>query len=354
VRDVAPEAEIYLVRVAALTAVENAVDWAIRHDIDVISMSMGFYNTSFYDGSGPFHDLLVDLEAAGILMVVSAGNNAQGHWSGPWADRDRDGRLDAGGDNAIMTELRPGSHTFYVAWNQYGRCGDTDLDVALVTDDRRVLATAAADQDADADSCASFERLTAEIAEDGVYRLEVSHRRGVTATLQLDVLARDASIVDSQPAGALADPAAQPLAFSIAAVDVADWETPVPESFSSQGPNQAGAPKPDLAGPDGVTTSSAGAVGFFGTSASAPAVAGLVALVLADDPSLTPRDAARHLMAWALPQSSGAWDPAFGAGLAHLPPPGAGSPCGEGRGSALLLLPLAWVPRGRRRHRISP
>lgn len=351
VRDVAPLAELHLVRVSGLTALENAVDWAIRHEIDVISLSMGFYNSSFYDGGGPFRDLLVDLTAAGILLVVSAGNNAEGHWSGPWQDTDRDGRLDVEGDNALLTDLQPGSHTFYVAWNQYGRCGDTDLDVALLTEDGLRVQVAAADQDADADNCAPNERLTAEVHDAGMHRLEVSLRRGVTAFLDVDVIAREGSLQNTLPARSLADPAAQPLAFTVSAVDIADWDEPIIASFSSQGPNHAGAPKPDIAGPNGLTTSSAGTYGFFGTSAAAPAVAGLVAVVLSEDPSLTPHAAADRLRAWALPQTPAAWDPAFGAGLAHLPPPGAGSPCGTG-GAALLILVPAWGmrrarPRGR-------
>ena len=49
------------------------------------------------------------------------------------------------------------------------------------------------------------------------------------------------------------------------------------ESFSSWGPNHDGEPKPDIAAPDGLTTSSYGPTGFYGTSAAAPAAAAAIA-----------------------------------------------------------------------------
>ncbi len=351
IRDLAPDAELHLVRVTGLTALENAVNWAIRHDVDVISMSMGFYNSSFYDGGGPFRSLLVDLEAAGVLMVVSAGNNAAGHWSGPWVDGDDDGRLDLSGDNAIIADVTAGSHTFYVAWNQYGRCGDTDFDVSLVTDDRVILGTATAIQDAAESACSPFERLTVDVEEAGLYRLEVSLQRGVTAFVDIDILARDGRLVHGNAAESMADPAAQPLAFTVAAVDVAVWDNAVVESFSSHGPNHAGDLIPDIAGPDGLTTSGAGARGFFGTSASAPSVAATLALVLGDDPEIGSRAAADRLVAWALPQTASTWDPAFGAGLVRLPALSGRDICGGSGGAALFFAPI--VVRRRRASRVA-
>ena len=46
IRDVAPASEIHLVRVLGQTSLENAVDWAIREDIDFISMSLSFSMTA--------------------------------------------------------------------------------------------------------------------------------------------------------------------------------------------------------------------------------------------------------------------------------------------------------------------
>ena len=78
-----------------------------------------------------------------------------------------------------------------------------------------------------------------------------------------------------------------------------------PESFSSRGPAfrlfddngvRLGAtevrPKPDIAGADGVSTTVPGFQPFFGTSAAAPSVAGVAALIKSVRPSMSP-DAGR-------------------------------------------------------------
>src|SRR5690606_5363085 len=86
VQDLAPDAELYLVRVNGSTTFASAASWAIREGIDVISVSMSFFNDSFYDGTGPFTEILHRLEAHDILVVTSAGNYARGHWDGAWVD----------------------------------------------------------------------------------------------------------------------------------------------------------------------------------------------------------------------------------------------------------------------------
>ena len=84
-------------------------------------------------------------------------------------------------------------------------------------------------------------------------------------------------------------------------VAAARYSTPTaPESFSARGPvrhffdaagNVLGAPevraKPELAAPDGVATSVFGFGSFFGTSAAAPAAAGIAALILSTQPLMT-------------------------------------------------------------------
>lgn len=351
VRDFAPDAELHLVRVNSFTTLENAVQWAIRSDIDVISMSMSYYNESFYDGSGPFAPLVEALERADVLLVSSAGNNASTHWAGDWRDGDGDGRLDGTVDNAVFAFDNGASPTFNLTWNQFGRCGETDLDLTILDLEGRILGRAEAAQDPVADRCEPVERVTAAPSADGWYRMEVSHRRGSVVGLKVDLLPRDMSVFEGTAEGSVADPGSHPYTFAVGAVQADGYLLNEAESFSSRGPTNAGVPKPDIAGPDGLSVSVYGPDGFYGTSASTPAVAGLVALVLSSDPSLTPRDAAERLRGWAWGETPSFQrpDPALGPGKARLPVPADGaSSCGRRPLiMPVFLLPLWWRMRRR-------
>ena len=72
-----------------------------------------------------------------------------------------------------------------------------------------------------------------------------------------------------------------------------DTSAVTPEFFSSRGPTLDGRVKPDIAAVDGVSISGAGSFGtlFFGTSAAAPHLGGLAALLLQSAPCLLNRTA---------------------------------------------------------------
>lgn len=353
IHDLVPDAELHLVRANGTVALENAVDWAIRADIDIVSMSMSFFNTSFYDNTGRVTDAVARLATHGVQLVTSAGNTGDRHWWGQYRDVDHDGRMDFDGDNALDLYLPAAAKRgVYLNWNEHGVCGTSDLDAWLVSGDGRVVGRSEGRQRADADSCSPIERLTGTVDETGWYKLVVFGRRVATASLDVDVVSTAGTILQNRPERSIADPGVSPYALTVGAVRASDYLAGDIEDFSSRGPSWAGQPKPDVAGPNGLSTSTYGPGGFFGTSAATPAVAGALGLILARDPELGPLGAADRLRAAAIDDTPvfGQPDARWGHGKARLPDLDLSNvPCGRRPEMAWSITPvLLYILRRRR------
>lgn len=344
IQAIAPGADLHLVRVNGLTALENAVAWAVREEIDLVSMSMSFFSESFYDGTGSINRAVDGLVDAGILLVNSAGNYARQHRADTFMDHDADGLHDfEWGSDLLPIYLPEGKTKVSLSWDEYRRCGATDLDAYLYDEAGYLVGRSTRAQVADNDGCFPVESFTIEV-DDAAWHYLLVHRASGRTTVDFKVMTRRGQIYDATPEGSVTDPGSHPHVFTVGAV-LADgyWMNEI-ETFSSQGPTAAGAEKPDIAGPDGLTTSAYGQKRFYGTSAATPAVAGALALMLSEDPDLTPRDAAIALQANAIAMTPVWAEPAtsLGVGKAHLPPLGeAHTGCGRG---APLLMVLCWLP----------
>jgi subtilisin family serine protease len=346
VHDVAPDAELHLVRVNGATTFENAADWAIREGVDVVTMSLSFFNNSFYDGTGPISATAERMVAGGVTLLTSAGNYAESHWRGRVLDGDLDGRVDMDGANGLWIYLGAGAHTVYVSWSEFGSCGTSDLDAVLRNEDGDLLGRTDDVQLPSEDDCLPVERVSGTVKEAQWVRLEVEIVRGPAVATELAVLATTGEVDGSMPIGSMADPASSPWVVGVGAIEATGYATNDVEYFSSQGFDG----KPEIGGPDGLSVTAYGPTGFYGTSAATPAVAGALALVMSEEPGRTAQEAMALLKAWALDGDAATFqspDPRWGAGKARLPV----EPQDLGCGRRPLILPVLLVPLlwGRRR-----
>lgn len=317
IHDIAPGVELHLVRVNGSATLENAAAWAVRNDIDIVSMSMSFFSNSFYDGSGYVSTVAAQMAAQDTLLVNSAGNYATEHWDGAFTDPDGDGDMDfPWGLDCLPMYFAEGDASAIVSWDQFSSCGDTDLDVYAYDGEGNVIGRAEANQP-NGESCSPVERLTVHAPATDWYCVQIVRRAGDSNT-HVAAFARDGYVYLPTP-GSIADPGSSPSSFTVGAVRAVGYLQNNVEGFSSIGPTQSGLAKPDIAGPDGLTTAVFGSQGFYGTSAATPAVAATLALIMQAE-GTSPREAANQLASNAISdhRTWTEWDGELGAGKARL------------------------------------
>ena len=338
VYDMAPSAQLYLIKIATDVDLDQAVSYAIAQNVDVISTSLTFLNITPGDGTGRFAAMANRARAAGILWTTAAGNYRETHWSGTSTDGDND-NLHEYAPGVEVNVFGPGNGSAYqipagvvlspaLRWDDWTE----------VRQDFRLLLLryngATFDIVASANSPQTglpgqrpTERLnyitTGGAAIYGVAIQRISGARPVF----LNLLTPNRELDRRVTAMSLGDLADVPGVLTVGAVGI---NTPFPAAdYSSEGPTTGpgGAPdggqrKPDIAAFAGVSTATYGTRSFNGTSAATPHVAGAAALVSNRYPTFGPDAIRFHLEEMAVDQGPACADTRYGFGRLLLRLPG--------------------------------
>ena len=291
---------------------QSAIDYVINSGIDIVCMSMGVFGGP-YDGSHAVSRAVNRARAAGVFWVSASGNQAQRHYQGAWRDLNRNRFHEFSmGDESIDVMLEPGQYTAYLSWYETaGAMTNRDYDLVLYDATDTEVARSGFTQNGDDPP---VDVLTAFISTAGQYRLHIEYVSGPAehqdmfqlfspeVDLKLASGAQSSLVIPAEATGSYTVGATRGALVTDPAVPMVAIDELEP--FSSQGP-VVGHPeiiKPDLSGPDGVTTSLAaqGFSPFVGTSAAAPHVAGAAALLLSEDQLRTPNELKVALQAQAL------------------------------------------------------
>ncbi|HEV8674910.1 MAG TPA: S8 family serine peptidase [Methylomirabilota bacterium] len=300
IHDCAPDAELAfasgfptsLAFIRALTALR---DWGARVIVD----DLGFYGEPFFeDGDVALADRRIGAE---VLRVSAAGNDRRRHYQGLFVSGGLDATLPypglrhvfAPGDSLLRFHV-PASPvgreaTIVLQWGSpFGAAAD-DYDLYIRQPDGTLLTWSVDTQAGTDDPIESIGvTCTGPVGLSCPADIEIAQFAGAARTLelfclgcQLDEYATAADSVFGHPGvpevlAVAAAPASAP--FTI-------------EDFSSAGPATIlfpaveVRPKPDITGTDGVATSRPGFNPFYGTSAAAPHVAAVAALMVQANPS---------------------------------------------------------------------
>ena len=287
VHDIAPDSELLLAAIDGRSdSVFLAAEWLLSQGVRIITFSGG---TSIgpLDGRA-WLDVYINRISTqrGVLWVSSAGNKAASHWSGDASRHDRQGWVNIGSasDDKLFIEPDGTDIAINIVWDDWGPdplhpSGTQAIDAALyrMTSGPQLIS----------ESIFSPGRLSPVIQ----FRKRVNPRdtyalrlraRQVTRSMKLHVFVEGGRVMPSIPAGSVSIPATGASALVVGAVHI---KTGLVERYSSLGPTDGGLEKPDLTAYD-YTDSIVYRDGFHGTSAAAPAAAGLAALLLQTRPRL--------------------------------------------------------------------
>ncbi|MDZ7791927.1 MAG: S8 family serine peptidase [Xanthomonadales bacterium] len=316
--DIAPGADFIAYDTTFVSDWKEAIDQAVDDGADIISASLGAPLDSIGDGTAIDGSVIENVEAAadaGVIYINSAGNSREQHWGGLYDSGDAGSDPDLhswdgseqkvnfyGPGNGEVSCLADGAPLRgELFWGDWGFTNQ-DYDLVLFEHDGSAWVEIERSefpqdglpghtpQEVIQISADSQQPDTCSGAGAGAYGWGV-FRSDTTSAQNLQFFTRRFTLDQRIEARSLGFPADSPSAIAVAALNVTDSSH---EFYSSEGPildEGGGLPdgdehsKPDTASFARVDTVTAGS--FAGTSASAPHVAGMAALLKQRHPGMT-------------------------------------------------------------------
>ena len=328
VYDMAPGANLYLIKVKYTDDLVDAKNYAINHGIKIINHSLVVFNTNFYDGECFNNNSVCTANDAydhGVLWVNAAGNEAKRHYEATFTDSDIGGgdgwHNVSGSDETINIITASAGQTIevYLTWDAWPTTGQ-DYDLYLLDSSLDPLNPVAVSNTLQSGSQEPTEKIsyTVPVPSTGPYYLSIYQHPSATSNHRLEVYSVHHDLSPAVASSSLLGPADADGAMAVGAIDHSDWTTGPQEPSSSQGPTNDGRIKPDICGPDNVSNYTYDPFLFSGTSAATPHVAGAAALLLDRYPTYSVLQLWNALTSSAIDMGDPGKDNIYGCGRLNL------------------------------------
>ncbi|HET7377829.1 MAG TPA: S8 family serine peptidase, partial [Anaerolineae bacterium] len=314
---VAPDAPLYFAYYdGGDVSMGNAVDWLVSQGVQIISHSAGGMAAPM-DGTGRDAEIVNQLAQSGILWVNSAGNGAQEHYRGLFTAANTDGVHAFAPDKTLLgfQSIAGAATQIILTWDDWKTADPQTVNLFLLDDQGNVLASARNTRDG---GQPPVQQIIYKFDQGRTFFVTIQGTH-VTRPLRLDLFVHPTENMQlSDPAGSLASPGDAIGSLTIGAVN---WRDSSLEPFSARGPTADGRIKPDLVGPDGVSTAIDAPDKFYGTSAAAPHIAGAAALIWSVYPQASAADIRQYIISNTIDLLDPGPDTLTGYGELQLPPP---------------------------------
>ena len=315
VHDLAPNARLAFSGAGTSLLFVEATLWLANEAFggegaDVIVDDLGYYLQPYYE-DGYVALAVADTVAGGAVFVSAAGNYAQRHYEGEFVDGG-DGYHDfdhsGGTDIALRIDTGDDGTSVILQWNDRFGASTNDYDLYVCPPGLKPVKF-----NLQNDICTGSNWSQQEGGNDDPYEfvfpsfdghteadVYIRKHSGVTKSLELFVPGGRILEHRVEEGGIVGHPAVAEV-LAVGAIRASDPGNDDPESFSDRGPSvliDETRNKPDVMGINGVSITGSGGFGeqyvgvsgaaFFGTSAAAPHVAGIAALIMEAQRRATP------------------------------------------------------------------
>lgn len=308
--------------------------------VDVIVDDIMYLGQPAFE-DGPLAKTIADIVASGVTYITSAGNWAEKFYRATFVPQSYGGSVlhnfgaaANGPDDIAMGILLPAGSvlTAHLQWNDTYGAANSDYNLYLYDNTLETVLAISNTLQRGQGHPLEFLSLSNPTAETLAVKLVVEQAEGETELLEIVINCNDCRTLTYALAEGSISPGHQ-RSSSVITVGAVNGIGPgdIVASYSSRGPVEVFFPvwelrdKPDMVAVDGSLISGVGGFGhefpagsgvrrFFGTSAAAPHVAGVAALLLQAAPHLTPEQIKEVLIETAFDLGAPGFDATFGAG----------------------------------------